>query len=122
MMAQFPCLPLWTDAWLADTYHLNRDAPSRVKRDAYLHLLIQMWRSPGCRVPDDNGWLGEHMQMTKDEVRDILRPVIAEFCRIEGQFVVQPRLLKEFQRTHQQKERLTKWRKRRKNKEPTPST
>ena len=34
-MAEFPCLPLWTDALLGDTYHLT---PAQF--GAYLRLLI----------------------------------------------------------------------------------
>ena len=50
-MAQFPGLLLWTDAWVADTKHL-----SRLERGTYLDLLVLMWRTPGCRVPNDDEW------------------------------------------------------------------
>jgi len=90
-MAQFPCLPLWTDAWVADTAHL-----SIAEEGAYFRLMHTMWRTPGCRVPNDNGWLMRHLRLTKDEVRDILQPVIAEFCQVEDNFIVQKRLKKEF--------------------------
>lgn len=95
MMAQFPCLPLWTDAWVADTHHLTGPI-GRQKRCLYLDLLVVMWRTPYCRVPDDNGWLMDRLHVTKDEVRELLRPVIEEFCDIEGNFIVQHRLQKEF--------------------------
>ena len=93
-MAQFPCLPLWTDAWVADTKHLSLAA-----RGVYMDLLVLMWRTPYCHVPDDNGWLQVHLGITKDELRDYLRPVIEEFCKVEGNFVVQHRLQKEFVRS-----------------------
>ena len=109
-MAQFPCLPLWTDAWVADTRHL-RGPIGRQKRGAYMDLLVEMWRTPGCRVPNDNGWLMDHLGADKDELREVIRPVIEEFCRIEGNFIVQPRLQKEFVRTFKRQERMSKMRK-----------
>jgi uncharacterized protein YdaU (DUF1376 family) len=113
-VAQFPCLPLWTDAWVADTRHL-RGPIGRQKRGAYMDLLVEMWRTPGCKVPNDNGWLQDHLGADKDELREIIRPVVEEFCTIEGNWIVQRRLQKEFLRVHQQSERLSSLRKRRKN-------
>ena len=78
-MAQFPYLPLFTDAWKADTDHLTGPI-GRQKRCLYLDLLVVMWRSPGCRVPNDDAWLMPHLHVTEEELRNLLRPVIAEFC------------------------------------------
>lgn len=111
-VAQFPCLPLWTDAWVADTHHLSPAA-----RGAYLDLLVLMWRTPHCRVPNDNGWLQQHLHMSKDEVRDVLRPVIEEFCSCDGNYVTQKRLQKEFVKTYEYKKRMSDLGKRRKNKQ-----
>jgi uncharacterized protein YdaU (DUF1376 family) len=92
-MAQFPGLMLWTDAWVADTHHLSRDV-----RGAYMDLIIKMWRTPGCRVPNDDAWLARHMLMTADEVVEVLRPIIREFCQTDGNWIFQKRLQKEFLR------------------------
>lgn len=51
-MAQFPYLPLFTDAYIADTMHLDC-----MESGAYLHLLIAAWRSPDCNLPDDDKML-----------------------------------------------------------------
>ena len=85
-MAQFPCLPMWTDAWVADTKHLTR-----TERGTYFDLLVLMWRTPGCKVPNDNDWLAKHLGMTLAEVTAELRPIINEFCRTDGNWVYQKR-------------------------------
>jgi uncharacterized protein YdaU (DUF1376 family) len=95
-MAQFPGLMLWTDAWVADTHHLSRDV-----RGAYMDLLIKMWRTPGCRVPNDDAWLARQLCMTAEEVVEVLRPIIKEFCQTDGNWVFQKRLQREFVRAFQ---------------------
>lgn len=51
-MADFPYLPIWTDAYLADTTHLHTE-----EHGAYLLLLFAAWRRPDCSVPDDDAIL-----------------------------------------------------------------
>lgn len=89
MMAEFPSLPLWTDAYLADTTHLSTE-----EHGAYLLLLIAAWRSPECRLPDDDAKLARFVHATP-RVWARLRPVMAPFFVIEGGFWVQKRLSKE---------------------------
>ena len=48
-MAEFPAMPLWTDAYLADTRHLSTH-----EHGAYLLLLMSAWRTPDCSLPDDD--------------------------------------------------------------------
>jgi uncharacterized protein YdaU (DUF1376 family) len=89
-VATFPALNVWTDAWLADTAHLPR-----VDRDIYFHLLVLMWRTPNCRVPNDIDWISRKLRCTADEV-PILQSVIREFCKSSGNFVSQKRLTLEY--------------------------
>lgn len=117
-MAQFPALSLWTDAWIADTKHLTR-----CERGTYLDLLILMWRTAGCRVPNDDAWLGRHLGMTPTEVVLELRPLILEFCQSDGNFIQQKRLSIEFVRakrfhTSQTARAKSRWRN---NKKSTPA-
>ena len=95
-MAQFPGLMLWTDSWVADTAHLTR-----LERGTYHDLLVLMWRTPGCRVPNDNAWLAKHMRMSPEEISQELRPIISEFCQSDGHWIFQKRLQKEFLRSHE---------------------
>ena len=48
-MADFPALPIWTDAYIADTMHLDC-----TESGAYFHLLMAAWRSKDCSLPDDD--------------------------------------------------------------------
>ena len=48
-MAEFPALPLFTDAYMADTRHLTT-----AQHGAYLLLLMTAWRMPDCKLPDDD--------------------------------------------------------------------
>ena len=61
VVAEFPALPLWTDAYLADTTHLTY-----AESGMYLAILMHMWRCPGCRIPNDQEWLAR---------------ISADFCR-----------------------------------------
>jgi len=51
-MAEYPSLPLFTDAYLSDTRHLTT-----LQHGAYLLMLMTAWRSPDCCLPDDDIFL-----------------------------------------------------------------
>lgn len=61
-MAEFPAMPLWTDAYLADTRHL-----SAAEHGAYLLLMMEAWRRPSCSIPDDDGLLARLACMSHNE-------------------------------------------------------
>lgn len=70
-MAEFPALPLWTDAYLGDTTHLTT-----IEHGAYLLLLMAMWRNDGS-LPDDDQKLARYAKLTSGQwarVSDTLRP------------------------------------------------
>lgn len=101
-MARYPGLMLWTDAWIADTHHLTVE-----QRGAYMDVLILMWRTPGCRVPNDDHWLAHHLGYTALQVANLVRPIISEFGTLVagGDFVAQKRLQREFAAAHSRKEK-----------------
>ena len=106
-MAKFPALPLWTDAWVADTHHLRV-----CERGLYIDLLILMWRSPKCRVPNDEIWLAKHLGVPAKD----FKPLIKEFCQCDGNHITQKRLLREFfylrkRRAQQSARAKVRWRK-----------
>lgn len=90
-MAEFPALPLWTDAYLGDTTHLTT-----FEHGAYFLLLMVSWRSPGCRLPDDDALLARYARVPVGKWRK-LRPILAPFFKIVDGFWHQSRLQDEFQ-------------------------
>jgi uncharacterized protein YdaU (DUF1376 family) len=86
-MTALPYLPLSIEAWTTDTGHLTH-----CQRGIYLDLLILMWRTPGCRVPNDDKWLIQRLKLQPTEYR----PLISEFCQTDGNWITQKRLSKEY--------------------------
>src|ERR1044072_1655792 len=89
-MAEFPALPLFTDAYLGDTTHLTT-----FEHGAYLLLLMIAWRSSGCCLPDNDALLARYSKTTLDKWRK-LRPIIQPFFSIRDGFWHQARLQDEF--------------------------
>lgn len=97
-MAEFPALPLFTDAYLGDTTHL-----STFEHGAYLLLLIVSWRSPGGCLPDDDALLARYTRMTRDKWRKT-RPILAPFFTVENGYWHQARLQDELQHLQSRRE------------------
>lgn len=91
-MAQFPALPLFTDALTADCSHLDDAEFGR-----YLRLLIMMWRTPGCRVPADAQWIAKRLRIDALAYPQLIQPILQEFCTIVDGHWVQKRLQKEYE-------------------------
>lgn len=90
-MADFPALPLWTDAYLSDTRHL-----STVEHGAYLLLLMEAWRRPSCSLPDDDKMLCRLVGLPLDEWLSIKEMVLSFWVKSRNEWV-QKRLKKERQ-------------------------
>jgi uncharacterized protein YdaU (DUF1376 family) len=90
-MADYPAMPLFTDAYLADTTHLT-DA----EHGLYLRLLMIMWRSPGCRIPNEPQWIARRLNKTMEEYDLLVRPIVDEFLISSGNWLTQKRLSKEY--------------------------
>ena len=91
-MAEFPALPLFTDAYIADTDHLS-DSETGV----YFRLLMLMWRSPQCRIPNDVSWIARRLRKTPEQVVEYVMPIINEFCQQDGNWLSQKRLRREWE-------------------------
>ncbi len=92
-MAEMPFFPLATDAFLADTDHLTDEECGR-----YMRLLIALWRAPGQRLPNQDEWLARKFKRTVERVLAELRPLIAEFCQSDGNWITHKRVSKEYAR------------------------
>ena len=85
-MAQFPSLPLWTDAYLGDTTHLTT-----LEHGAYLLLLMAAWRSKECCLPNDDKMLARYCRLSPAQWKRI-KPVIMAFFDDENGVLIQQRL------------------------------
>lgn len=92
-MAEFPALPLWTDAYLADCDHLTDAEHGR-----YFLMLQHMWRAPNRRFPNDDQWLARKFRRSVEDVRSQLRPLLAEFFQTDGNWLFHKRLEREWLR------------------------
>ncbi len=99
-MAEFPAMPLFTDAYLADTTHLGEAEHGR-----YLLMLMHMWRAPNQRFPNDDSWLARKFKQTVEWVTEKLRPLICEFCQCDGNWITQRRLIREWNYVKKQSRR-----------------
>lgn len=88
-MSKFPHLPLFTDAFIADTGHLSAQ-----ETGAYLMLLMVAWRSPGCRLPDDDAKLARWARVSAKNWPRVKASVM-EFWTLADGFWTQRRLTKE---------------------------
>lgn len=88
-MTAFPSLPLFTDAYIADTTHLTME-----EHGAYLRLLMFAWRSKGCRLPNDDVKLARMLGISTARWLK-LKPTVMDFWTLVGGFWSQRRLTKE---------------------------
>ena len=100
-MADFPCMPFWTDAYLGDTQHLTAE-----EHGVYLLLLIQAWRSNDCSLADDDDMLSRFAKISPGRWKK-LKPIIMAFWTHDPDLKrwVQKRLLKERKKTIEKSEK-----------------
>lgn len=89
-MAEYPALPFFTDAYLSDTRHLTT-----LQHGAYILLLMTAWRSPDCKLPNDDTYLARIVGMDKRTWANN-RDAVMSFWKQDGaQKFYQGRLLDE---------------------------
>jgi uncharacterized protein YdaU (DUF1376 family) len=101
-VAEFPAMPLWTDAYLADTSHLTT-----TEHGAYLLLLMVAWRTHDKRLPDDDKKLARYARVTPGQWAR-LKPVLQEFFKVKDGYWTQGRLTDEAEAVRQHRERQSK--------------
>lgn len=99
-MAEYPSLPLFTDAYLADTRHL-----STLQHGAYLLMLMSAWREPDCALPNDDTYLARITGLDRRTWAKN-KQVLLSFWHLNGQQKwVQGRLVDERKYVEQQSSR-----------------
>lgn len=92
-MAGYPYLPLWVNAFLGDTMHMdNREC------GAYLLLLMVAWKKSDGGLPDDDKILARWARCSKSEWARVKPAVMAFWTKDERGDFVQKRL--EIERTY----------------------
>lgn len=78
-MAEFPSLPLFTDAYIGDTVHLTNE-----EHGVYLRLLMFAWRSPDCALPIDDKRLALMVGVTAKKWASLKPAVMAFWAKTEA--------------------------------------
>lgn len=88
-MKRAPAMPLFGDAYLADTRHLSLE-----EHGAYLQLLLIAWRSENCALPNDDARIARMLGATPKKWAS-LKPTVMAFWTLTDDGWQQKRLLKE---------------------------
>ena len=89
LMADYPYMPFWTDAYLGDTSHLRT-----IEHGAYMLLLIACWRTKDCALPNDDKLLARYAGIG-DKQWQRMKPIILKFFEVDENTISQRRLTKE---------------------------
>lgn len=87
-----PYFRLYPTDYEADTSHLTL-----LEDGVYSRLLRLCWMTPGCSLPDDDGWIIRRLRARSDEEIEAVKLVLSEYFSRENQRVFNCRLMKEFQ-------------------------
>lgn len=85
-MADYPSMPFYTDAYIADTQHLTNE-----EHGVYIRLLIFAWRMPDCSLPNDDKRLAIMVGVTPSKWRK-LKPSVMSFWALDGEVWRQKKL------------------------------
>ena len=85
-MAEAPIWPVATDAFIADTTHLDAE-----QTGAYMMLLMSLWRSPDAKLPLDDKKLCRMARVSQRRWPAVWG-VIADFFTIKDGFIAQNRV------------------------------
>lgn len=100
-MARFPHLPLFTDAYMADTLHLTHE-----EHGLYLMLLMTIWRSPDCKIPNDLEWVKRRLRATDQQMENLVKNLLDEFFTTTGNHITQKRLKEEYEYVRKNRKRI----------------
>lgn len=76
----------------ADTAHLTL-----LEDGAYSRLLRLCWMTPGCSLPDDEGWIFRRLRVRGDDEKQAVRSVLNEFFQRSDGRIFNDRLRSEYE-------------------------
>lgn len=91
MSTASPAIPLFGDAYIADTRHLSLE-----EHGAYLTLMMIAWRAEDCSLPDDDARIARMLGVTAKKWAKLKPTVMSFWCLEDGRWT-QKRLSKERQ-------------------------
>lgn len=89
---RFPYFSFWPERYWLDAYDL-----SDAEHGIYLQVLIHMWNTPGCRIPNDKAWLAGKFKRSEQDIEKQVFPILLRFCKTNGNSWWQVKLQKEYQ-------------------------
>jgi uncharacterized protein YdaU (DUF1376 family) len=89
-MAEYPVLPIFTDAFISDTAHLTA-----AQTGAYLMLLMCAWRTKDCRLPYNDDQLCRFARMDKRTWRANKDVILSFWEKTDDGHIIQKRLIDE---------------------------
>lgn len=98
-MSKAPAMPLFVDAFMADTMHLTE-----AEVGVYMRLLMCMWRNEG-KLPNNDDRLARFAQVSKAKWVKKFRPVLEVFFDVSDDFLTQKRLKKEWEYVQEKTEK-----------------
>lgn len=96
-MSELPILPLYTDAYIADTAFLTNE-----QHGIYLRLMMFMWRNGGS-LPYDIKRICMMLNITKSKWNKHWNEVLKDLLLIENGEILQKRLQKEYEKALENK-------------------
>lgn len=90
---RFPAFMFWPERYWLDTYDL-----SDAEHGRYLRVLILMWNTPNCRIPNDPEWIAAKTGRSLQAFENEIKPILLRFCKTDGNSWWQSKLLAEYQR------------------------
>jgi len=90
---RFPAFMFWPERYWLDTYDL-----SDAEHGRYLRILMLMWNTPRCRIPDDPAWIATKTGRSVEAFEIEIKPILLRFCKTDGGSWWQAKLLAEYER------------------------
>lgn len=76
---RFPAFMFWPERYWLDTYDL-----SDAEHGRYLRLLILLWNTPRCHIPNDPAWIASKTGRSVQAFENEIKPLLTRMCETDG--------------------------------------